>query len=292
MTTSQTAQQTLYYAPYNGAYCPVYNGTQQQLYQFTSSSSDTVGQSLSLAGSANWTTQTLYDVFYAYVGGTLFFGTGPAWTNTTTRSASLALYNGVQTNSASMTLRTGAAATQTVPANQGTYLGTIYTSAAGQISFTFGGAASGGSAGLLGVWNMYNRVNVGTTVTDSGTSYTYALATIRQARGSTGNQVQFVSGLAEDSIQTGYTFAGFPAAVVVAGQTMGIGLDATSSFTSAPFLVQAPNTAQAEFSGSVFYGIAPQIGFHTVSANEKADGTNSSNFDGTSTNQLTFSLRM
>ena len=47
-----------------------------------------------------------------------------------------------------------------VAANEGTYLGTIYASANGQISWTLGAAASGGTAGLLGVWNMYNRVDI------------------------------------------------------------------------------------------------------------------------------------
>ena len=91
-----------------------------------------------------------------------------------------------------------------VSANQGTYLGTVYASANGQISYTFGASASGGTAGLLGVWNMYNRVQAATVVTDSGASYTYTSSTTRQARASSGNQVSYVTGLNEDGIIVNY----------------------------------------------------------------------------------------
>ena len=66
------------------------------------------------------------------------------------------------------------------------------TSNAGEISFTFGTKTSGGGAARFALWNAYNRVDVGTNVIDSGTSYTYTSATIRQARASAGNEIQFV----------------------------------------------------------------------------------------------------
>ena len=78
--------------------------------------------------------------------------------------------------------------------NEATYLGTIVAANAGTVSWIFGGAASGGSAALLGVYNQYNKRTFVTTVTDNGADYAYGSNTIRQARASTGNQIQFVLG--------------------------------------------------------------------------------------------------
>ncbi len=62
--------QTLYYAPDNGRYIPVSDGSTFTLYSFTSSTTDQVGQSLALGGSANWPANTIFDVFEVVDSGT------------------------------------------------------------------------------------------------------------------------------------------------------------------------------------------------------------------------------
>jgi len=284
MTSSATAAQTLYYAPYNGQNIPIYNGTQQRPYQFTSGPTDTVGLSLALAASASWAANTVYDVFVALSGGVPVLGTGPAWSSATARSAagSIGLYDGllVNSNASAMTLRTGASTTISVPQYQATYVGTILTNAstAGEIDFTFGTAASGGGAARLGVWNQYNRVDVATTVTDNGTAYSYTSATIRQARASAGNQVTLVSGGNEDSFSATYANQMNNAAGSLAFGQMGIGLDTTSAFSSMP-----GNMVSVTSGGQVGPGYAslmnlPGLGAHVISGNERSDGTNATSF--------------
>jgi len=179
-----------------------------------------------------------------------------------------------------------------VNANQGTYLGTVYASANGQVSFTYGSAASGGGAGLIGVWNMYNRVTTITAVTDSGTAYTYSGGTVRQARASAGNQVTYISGVAEDSVSATLAARSQTAAVSTAGMGYGIGFDTTSGYTCAQN-VFANMTATATSTGgsSVCSTSTPPMGLHVVSSNENSDGTNANTFDQGTNNVLSVSIR-
>jgi hypothetical protein len=62
-TVDVVGSQNLYYAPYKHKMVPTYTSGVWTLRQFTSSSSDQVGQTLALAGSANWPVDTLHDVF-------------------------------------------------------------------------------------------------------------------------------------------------------------------------------------------------------------------------------------
>jgi len=73
--SSDVTSQTLYYAPYNGKTLPTYTGGVWTTRNFTSSSSDQVGLSLNLAGSANWAADTTHDVFAVMDSGTLKLGT-------------------------------------------------------------------------------------------------------------------------------------------------------------------------------------------------------------------------
>lgn len=276
-----SAQQTLYFAPDGGSYIPVYDGTSQKFAQFTSSPTDAVGLTLSLAGSANWAANSCFDVFYANVSGTMYFGTGPAWTacagspvtatasswsiaGTTltvttlatgsfaaggklygtainggtyivaqlsgtaggagtyaltqpstasagtltqqgpaSRGYSLAKYNGVPVNAATITVRYGASLTISVPANQATYLGTVATDAgtAGQITFQFGTAAAGGGQAIHNVWNYWDRKLVTTDVNgNNNATFTSAIAAgYKTCFDSATYRITFLSGLPDDS---------------------------------------------------------------------------------------------
>jgi hypothetical protein len=165
-----------------------------------------------------------------------------------------------------------------VSANQGTYLGTVYASANGQISYVFGGLSAGGTAGLFGVWNMYNRVNVMTTVADNtNPSWTYAVSnTWRAANGSATARVSIVRGLDEDGISAVYNAMGTAGATTNAAA--GVGLDSTTLYTQTTGIIQ--NTALIS-SVTASYAGTPGLGFHFVSALEFNNSTTASTWYGT-----------
>lgn len=289
MVASQTAQTAVYYAPYLSPWVPIYNGTTMQAYNFTASTTDTVGLTLTLG--SNWAATTIYDVYVTNPSGTVELCT-VAWTNATTRATALALFDGVLTNAASATCRTTNAATITLAQNQGTYLGSfVTTGSTGTVSYTFGSAASGGGAAVFGVWNYYNRVTVSTAVTDSGTSYTYTSATVRQARASAGNQVSILIGVSEDSIQASYTSEIDTTATSAASGTVAIALDSTTTIPVSRGIVWSQAAVSMIGRAIAFYSTTPAAGTHFVSANEAGDGANANTFDHNTDATLQVTLR-
>jgi hypothetical protein len=267
--TASSSTSSIFYTPYVGNVIPLFDGTNMVPTVFAELLQQTTDTTKSPAASAN---SSVYDMFVWNDSGTVRLSRGPLWTNDTTRSAGTALVmvNGILLNSVSIT--NGPAA------SRGTYVGTIRTNSVAVGSHVFGAAASGGTAAFFGVWNMYNRVAVGTVVTDSGTSYTYASSTIRQSRASAGNQIQFVSGLAEDSSSYTYSQRIDTAASSSNNALFGIGLDSTSAFTGLPVLVITNSAASFIAINTAAATIPPQIGVHTVSANEQSpSGTNTFN---------------
>lgn len=105
--------------------------------------------------------------------GTLRLSHGTDWTNDTTRSTGTALIrvNGIWLNNAS--IPNGPAA------SRGTWVGTTRSDGSSQLNWILGGASSGGTAAVLGVWNAYNRVQVATAVSESTSTWSYSSATIR-----------------------------------------------------------------------------------------------------------------
>lgn len=107
--------------------------------------------------------------------------------------------NGIWTNKNSIALKNGAgAAFATISANQATYVGTFYTTAAGQTGMAFNpAAASGGSNPILGVFNAYNRVRITAASRDSASSWTYTSTTWRASNNSNSDRVSWIDGLGE-----------------------------------------------------------------------------------------------
>lgn len=290
MTSNQTAKQHIYYAPYVHPFVPVYNGTNMQLYNFTSSATDAVGLDLDLAANANWVSGQLYDLFYAYVSGSLYFGTGPTWgggsPSTTARGTGagtpeLQMYNGVWTNTNSMTLRTGAASTQTVPANQGTYLGTAYMTSTGQTGMAFTSSAAGGGDNVLGLYNAFNRVSVSAYGYDTTASWTLASTTWRKANNNAANRIRFVDGLQQSTVDASYSCMLAFNRSTSGGCALGAALDWSSG---APTIHggQFYGTGGAPFDNSaVAVGtFLPVLGLHSVDAVEAAFNTNTVTFYG------------
>lgn len=91
----QILKGTIYYTPYLGNKVAIYNGSSWDILSFTEIS-------LVLGG---LTSAKLYDLFLSNSGGVLTLTNGAAWTNDTTRSASLALQDGVRVLASDHTLR-------------------------------------------------------------------------------------------------------------------------------------------------------------------------------------------
>ena len=301
MKATAGAQTTLYYDCYNGGnQVFYYNGTADVQDTISSCQVSTAMQSSStgVLSSAN-----VFDVWWSSNHNICVAtnGSGGGWSADTGSPSNQARGTGYSqldtttrpyiTNANALTnCYNGATNYGSISANQATYLGTIYTSGAGQVSWTLGASASGGTAGLLGVWNYYNRVSVGTTVTDNGTSYTYGTATVRQARASAGNQIQFVLGVQEDAVQFAYMGAVIQNSGGTGEPVFGPGFDSTTTFGIQPVNGAGSALAILGASSTGIWNVG--VGLHTLSANEENLSGAAPTFDGQSLNALVASIRM
>ena len=200
--SDQTAVTRIYWTPYNGNYCPIYNGvaivntTSGQLFCDLTAGAQVLGG--------------IYDVYKFINAGVVTLGFSPSWLAGTSGSvtagscargtgaggAALDIVSGIRVNAAAMTVNNGAT-TYSVAANQGTYLGSIYVNAvAGQINCH----VSFGQSRVWGLWNSYNRQNLNLTMGDSTASWTYATATFRQSRATATNVATSFCGLPEEPV--------------------------------------------------------------------------------------------
>lgn len=281
MATSVSGATSVYVTPYAGNMMPIYDGTNMTPTAWAEVSQATTDATKSPA--AVGASQT-FDIFcWIDTGPTNRCTRGPAWTNSTTRGYTMTVVNGIPLNTSAIT--NGPAA------QRGTWVGTVASNASSTIDWTLGAGGSGGVAGRLMVWNAYNRVSVASTVSDTGASYTYATATIRQARASAGNQITYVSGATDDSFTA--IFAGSAATTAASGATLrfGIGLNSTTTFCNQPFQIFNFSALQILQTGSVTCS-QNALGTSTFSMNELGDGTNNNTFDNTSLNNLLFQGRM
>jgi hypothetical protein len=304
MAVSATAQTTLYYDCYQGG----------NLVSFFTGSADVtetisgceVSTAMQNAGASALSANGVFDVWWVHSGANRICvatnGSGGGWASDTGGGSNTARGTGysqldtttrpyITNKNALANCYNGTTNYGSVTANQATYLGTICTdaAAAGTASFTYGTAASGGGTSRLCVWNAYNRVNIGTSVQDSGGSYTYTTATIRQARGTTTDQITFVFGQQEDAADLGYIqqvstiINGFPIA--------GIGIDSTVAITGAVLeWFSSGGVLQQTASTRVLF---PGLGLHVAAALEKGDGANANTINsGPSGSVLNALIRM
>jgi len=307
MSASATAQTTLRYDCYIGNQVPYYNGSADAL--DTIASCEVTDAMVSAASAGQVVSGQVYDVWWVHGGANRIClamssasGGGGGWASDTGGSNTARgtgysqldrITRGYITNKNSITnCFNGATNYGPVSANQGTYLGTVYASGNGQVSWTLGAAASGGTAALLGVWNAYSRANACTTVIDSGASYTYGSGTVRQARASAGNQITFVLGAQEDGVQFVYQSTSVIVNTAGSATNIGVGFDVTNAFSFASFAVQNAASVSAITGGGNNAGTwNAGIGLHVLAALEQSPaGTNTMNSN--SNNALTACLRM
>lgn len=193
-TSNVTAATTLYFTPFKGNQIDLYSTTDSAWRQFSFSE-------LSIAVPA--AASTIYDVWIYNNAGT------PAlellvWTNGTTRATALTTQDGVYVKSGDATRR---------------YVGSMYTTGvSGQTE---------DSDSKRFVWNYYNRVFRPMSCNDATNSWTYSSSTIRQANGSTANQVNYVIGVAEDLIH-GLVLVSAQGNSTATGPCPGIGINSTT----------------------------------------------------------------
>lgn len=171
LSSTVSSAATLYYVPYLGNVIWLYDGS-SRWEQFEISE-----LSISLSGT---TASRPHDVFiYSSLGTPTLELT--AWTNDTTRATNLAFQNARYVKSGATTRL---------------YLGTIYVNASNQCDFIVGGLAAGGTAGVVGLWNMYNRAPWSTLSGDTTNSWTYTdTANWRAANASSTMRTSFINGV-------------------------------------------------------------------------------------------------
>lgn len=185
MSSDVTSSATVYYTPYINNSISHYDG---------SSFSATTFAEMSLAPTI--AASTNYDVF-SYLVASVPTLKLAAWTNDSTRATGLTRTSGVWLNTDAISSGPGAL--------RGTYLGTIRSNGSSLFSWILGGAAEGGTAAFLGVWNLYNRVKVAAVVQDSAEFWASNTSVWGKLDDSTGNRVTLVQGLSEDVVKAQLT---------------------------------------------------------------------------------------
>jgi hypothetical protein len=235
---------TIYFTPYKGNRIALYNGTTWDMYSFTERS-----LALSITSGVN------YDVFIYDNAGTLTLEV-VAWTNDTTRATSIVLQDGVYVKSGTTTKR---------------YLGTIRGSGANVVE---------DSATKRFVWNYYNRVRRFVRVIDATDSWTYTTATYRQARATTTNKVEIVTGVLEDAITIAVRAMAANNTGAIAA-SVAIGEDSTTTPVSNQ-LIQAMGGAAANVAVSLTAELrkVPTEGYHSYVWLEKSAATGTTTWYG------------
>jgi hypothetical protein len=288
MTANQAGTGTIYYAPYTSQFVPIWNGSTLQQYNFCSSLSDQTGLLINMLGSANWPINNAFDVFVTLNSGVPILAT-VQWTQPgpsppPSRATALSIFGGMLTNATTATMRINSTTTISVPANQGTFVGTVYTSPTdGESQWIYGGAASGGTAASFGLCNYYNKVLFNTVVEDNGAIYTYTTATARQARASGGNQISYIQSDSERAANFSYLADGTTTANSGAGMIVGVGI-ASNAFNVYSEITNS-GAAASNIALNTPFSIS-STGLRIIFAIEQGDGSFANTFDRSSANQL------
>lgn len=252
-TSDVTAATSIFYTPYRGNKIALYTGSTWFNYTFTQ-------MTLALG---TLVAARPYDVFIDYNAGSPILVL-LAWTNDTTRATALAYQDGVLVKSGTATQR---------------YLGTFYTTST---------TTTEDSAANRYVWNYYNRIARPMLKLEATASWTYSVATTRQANGSTANQLNFVLGVSEDAVTA--SVLGRVTNSTATARTCGVfvSLDSTTNVTAPYYFSFATNAAYTPVSQGNFFSAA--AGRHFISWNEQGAGTDVQTWIGGSASGLSGQL--
>lgn len=241
LSSTVSSAATLYYVPYLGNVIWLYSGTLWEQFEITE-------RSISLSGT---TASRPHDVFIYSNSGTPTLEL-TAWTNDTTRATNLAFQDGRYVRSGATTRL---------------YLGTIYVNASNQCDFILGGVAAGGTAGVIGLWNMYNRSPWATFSGDSTNTWTYTdTANWRAANASTTIRTSYIVGLSH-----GRNSAVYQAISIHTGNAgrVAIGYDSTTTPANAMLPASSGDITRADTVNScVTYSRQSILGYHYLTAIE------------------------
>jgi hypothetical protein len=291
MTSDQTAKSTIYYDCYIGNAVPYYNGSTDAL---DTISGCEVSLTMQTSGTGVTNNDGVFDIWWVHGGANRICvatnGSGGGWANdiggggksNSNRAAAgySTIHNtrGYWTNVTALDYcYNGTTNYGTVAVDQATYLGTIYTTAAGRTGMAFQPSpASGGTGNVLGLYNAYNRVAATAIVRDSSASWTYGSSSPRNFNASSSWSVTFVDGLAQSQAQS-LLFAYVAGSGTGAYFTIGTSLDGSGSLPINGTQIGGGGGTPAQgatFTSSDFF--LPVYGQHVVYAVEMAgSGTNS-----------------
>ncbi len=298
MTATQANAATIFYDCFHGGNrVPIYNGTIDLSLPIGSCEISTALQS---SGTGVVNSGGVFDVWAVNVASTLTLcvatnGSGGGWASDTlgSNTARGTGYSQLDTttrpqitNANALTnCYNGNSNKGTIAANQGTYLGTVYTSSAGQVSWVLGQLNVSTSV-LLGVWNAYNRVDVATGMSSATAIFANGGAT-QQAAGDATFKDQYVVGIAEDTVVGDFQALGqpqisFPACFI------SVGVDNLTSASNLGFVAASSGIITSMASHYTGY---PGVGFHTLFPIETASGS-SCNFYYATDSTFAIHLRM
>jgi len=245
-TADVTAAPTVYFTPYHGNRCSLYDGAAWQTITFTETAlalgTDTTGNN--------------YDLFGYLRTGALAIER-LVWTNNTTRATTLTLQDGAWTKTGDATRL---------------FLGTYRTTNSGQTEDS-----------LLNrlVWNNFNRIAKPLAVSPPTTTWNYTTATIRQANGSASAQVSIMQGIAESPIAISLTVG---VGNSTGGITIesGIGEDSTTTFLTNPGASTEPQTGASNVISQVTTSVVlvPTAGWHVFTWLEFSAATGTTSWYG------------
>jgi hypothetical protein len=246
-TTDVTAATTVYYTPSDGNVIALYDGAIWVPIKF-------VETSISLSG---LTANTNYDVWGRISSGALALDT-TAWTNDTTRATAIAQQDGIDVKNGDATRR---------------LLGTF------RITGTTGQTED--SRAKRFVSNRYNDTPRNMEAHDATATWTYSVATYRQANNNTANQLDFVCCVPRlvQAVASGICASGGTQTSVATG----IGLDAIP--TTTPDSTQQQGTVIPATGGGVpstaYYAGTPGVGRHFLAWLEYGSAATTVTWQGT-----------
>lgn len=247
-TSDVTAATTIYCAPYTGDRMALYNGTNW----------DVLNSSEFSIALGTLTNDQGYDVF-CYKNSGIPTLELTAWTNNTTRATALVYQDGVLCKSGALTRR---------------YLGSFLTTST---------TTTEDSRARRYLFNYYNAQPRSMRAVDATVSWTYNTATIRQANGSTTNQLNYFMGVLNQEIQASQTTLASQA-TNDAGIYAGIGNNTTTEFSGITGSQTLQNGILASMTSIDTY--LPVLGRNYLARLERGFGVVTTTWYGTSGNNV------
>lgn len=243
MTNSVVGATIVRYTPALGNVIPIYDGSSLVPTTFAELTNDTTQSVVNKAGPLAVANNTIYDLFVWNDGGTVRLTRGPAWTNsgagTSTRgsgagTSEIVLINGIWMNAQIIT--NGPAA------QRGTYVGSVRSNGTATIDFQLGAlnAAAPPTPANISIWNLYNQSPTRPNIADQSAAWTFSSATIGPLNGSTNNRISWLQGIADNSTIASIVINGTPASVGSAMCAMGWGVNSTTAYYFADFIILPP----------------------------------------------------